>query len=192
MKKSLVIFVFIFFSIFAYAQFGISFSLPEIDVSNLKVGDDIVIPIVVSDRYPDGNMSGNLCVGHSLFFKFDHKLLAWKGTADNPQPGVQNFSPLCPFSMNDWLFNDNGVVQACIWIDPNFSGENFPKGTVLFEYVFTYLGGLKEGESSNLVWTKEAIIEDNKMKEGKSEAITDKLINYDEIGLINGRIFNKK
>ena len=190
MKKYSIVLAFLICTSFVYAQQnGISFGLPRVDVSQLNVGDEIIIPIKVVSKTPNGPVLGSFCIGFDLFFSFDHNLLQWKGSADDPIPGVQNFSPLCSYSTNDWIFNDNGIVQVCLWQDPVYSGEDFPDGTILFEYVFIYKGGLKKGESSPLIWTTEQIVEKGRVKTGKTDAYTDKLAPYEDVVLINGSIY---
>ncbi len=185
------ILVFFLFPPVIFAQYSITFQLPDINVHSMKPGDEIVIPVSIADIYPKGPLKGGRCIGFQLFFEFDHELLAWKGTSDNPLPGVQNFSSFCPYSSADWLFNDNGIDQVALWIDPIYSGEYFPVGTVLFEYIFIYKGGLPEGQTSPLVWSKEEEVVDGRMIRGKTEAYTDQLKLYDSIILRDGAIYNE-
>jgi hypothetical protein len=120
---------------------GFTFGLDDIDLTGLNPGDDVVVPVYAEFMEP-----GYLCIGQDIFIGFDHNYLTWKGTSTNPLPGVQNFHPNLTYSSSDWLFNDNGIEIIVTWLDPTYNGIFFNDGDVLFEYVFTYDGGL-EGSS---------------------------------------------
>ncbi len=138
----------------------ITFGLDDIDISTVGVGEDVVVPVKLVSMEP-----GYGCIGFDLFIGFDHALLTWKGTNPAPLPGVINFNPLFPpYSPADWLFNDGGVEMIVTWQDPTYLGVFFADGDVLFEYVFTYNGGLNPGESSPLIWgTSAETTEANKL-----------------------------
>ncbi len=196
MKKTLLIITaFMLSATFTFAQFDITFGVPDVDISTLNVGDDVIVPVLMVNRTPTG-VPGSMVIGFDLFVGFDHDLLTWKGTNPNPTPGVINFHSYFTggYNPSDWLFNDNGTEMVALWTDPTYLGGDFEDGAVLFEYVFTYEGGLDPGGSSPFTWGISKSLQgdsENKIKmvKGITSAFTDFFAVFDNVYLEDGSIF---
>ena len=191
MKKVLLILTaFMLSGSVTFAQpFDITFGIPDVDVSTLNVGDDVIVPVIMVSRVPTG-VPGSMVIGFDLFIGFDHTYLTWKGTNPAPLTGVQNFHALCPYAPADWLFNDNGTEMVALWQDPSYLGADFEDGAVLFEYIFTYEGGLVG--SSPLLWGwAKSLQGDNQiqMVKGITAAFTDWFMVFDNVYGEDGSIF---
>ena len=183
-----------FQAVFIMAQSTVSsinMELPAIEIRNLNPGDQITVPVIMKNRLPSGQTLGGMCIGFQLFISIDTTVLLWNGTKGTKN-GVVDFHPLCPYSSVDWLFNLNkGGQIACLWQDPKLVGQDFPDDIVLFKLGFTYLGGLKEEQSTPLQWGKEAVIEEGIMLKGKTDAFSSSLKPYDNVILVDGSITRK-
>lgn len=187
MKKIIVIGFFLFaaFNISAAQTYSATIALDKIDISNKKAGDDVIVPVRLVEK------SGGLMAGLQLFIGFDHSKFSWKGTTDNPLPGIKNLNSLMPYMPNVWIFNDNGSQLAASWIDPNLTGIDVANGSVIVEYVFTYKGGLKAGEESPLIWGETFELTDGRATKGATE-MTSELMNNYKLTKINGAFTNLK
>jgi hypothetical protein len=158
-------------------------SIDDVDISDLKPGDDVIVPI----RFVE--ISGGKFLGFQLFVGFDHNILSWKGTAENPLPGIRSLNPKMSFEVSSWIFNDNSNQMAGIWSPPGFDGLEFKGGELILEYIFTYKGGLQPGEVSPLIWGDTFEMTEGIVKKGPTEIVSEKLDNY-VLTLINGSIKN--
>jgi hypothetical protein len=182
------IFVFVLFNIcFFYAGFSqsknVTLSIGEVDIRGLNPGDEIIIPVSLVGK------TDALIGGFTLFINFDHNIMSWKGTLDEPENGVRNVHPKLPLANGWWIFNDNGNQMVALWDDGTFKGINIYDGDLLFEFVFTYKGGLNKGERSNLTWGTIYEVVDGRLVRGITEMYDESVINY-SIKTIDGFIQN--
>jgi hypothetical protein len=144
-------------------------SIDKVDISGLKAGDEISVPVRLV------NMSGEKLLGFQLFVNFDHMLLVWPANIDDPAKGVKNISNELPYSGGGWMFNDNGNQFVALWNDPGLLGINVSDDIILFEIVFIYQGGLLKGTNTVLNWGQTYEIAEDKLVKGPTEM-------YDENG----------
>lgn len=185
MKKIIVlIFLLIAISVVSMSQnYTATVAVGDVNLSKLKPGDDVIVPVKLKEK------SGGLIATFQLFIGFDHSLLTWKGTWENPQPGIKNIHKNMPYSSAAWVINDNGNQMVAVWDDPNFKGVEMKNGDVFFEIIFTYKGGLADGANSVMNWgdTYEDI--EGKLVRGKTEIYDEGLKNF-TLTMINGTIKN--
>ena len=182
---------YIVLGLFLFCLMGIGFSqegkltlsIGEVKVAKLNPGDKVIVPITLN------NESGIKIVGMQLFVGFDHNILTWDGTMSNPTPGIQNFNENCPYSSSEWMFNDNGNQMGALWNEPSISAIAFNGSNILFEYIFTYKGGIGKGETSQLIWGKEYKDMDGRLVLGKTEVYDGDLKPID-INLVDGKLIN--
>lgn len=181
MNKSIIlVFFFVLGSLVSLAQNqSATLAVGEVSVRNLKPGDEVKVPITLKTK------SGGLFAAFQLFISFDHSLLEWKGTWQNPLTGVINIHENTPFDEASWVINDNGNQFVAVWDDPNFNGADLKNGDLFFDIVFIYKGGLAEGSKSIMVWgdTYEDI--NGKLVRGKTEIYDENLKEFD-LTTING------
>jgi hypothetical protein len=158
-------------------------SIDKVSVATCKQGDKIIVPVRLIEK------SDGLISGFQLFIEFDHTLLTWKGTWENPEAGIIKINEATPYNANDWLFNDNSKQVVGIWIDPSFKGVNIKANEVIFEVVFIYNGGLLSGGTSKLSWGRTLEQMDGKVVRGNTEMFSDSL-QYFELELIDGALVN--
>ncbi|MCD4664327.1 MAG: hypothetical protein K8R68_03585 [Bacteroidales bacterium] len=170
MKKHFILLTIFLFNIsFLFSQtYTAKLSIDAINVSELKPGDDIVVPVRLVKK------SGGMIVGFQLFIEFDHSLFSWKGVSESPLPGVINFNKNMLYNPADWLFNDNGNQMVALWNDPKLIGVEMNDGDIFFEYVFTYSGGLNTGDNSVLSWGETFEMENAVVVRGVTEMYSDK------------------
>ena len=183
--KTLIVVVFAVFILntLAYNQtYTATLAIDNVDISNLNQGDEIVIPVKLVKK------SGGKIVGFQLFIEYDHSIITWKGSHENPLNGIINFHMNLPYLKQNWLFNDNGIFLAVSWSDDTSPGIEILDGEILFEYIFTYNGGLNKNEELELVWGTTFQQEEGKVVRGETEMYSDLFDNY-ELTLINGRIW---
>jgi hypothetical protein len=185
MKKSIVLVCMLAsIALFAFSQNNsITLEVGEVRVKNMKPGDDIRVPVILSEK------SGGLLAAFQLFIGFDHSLLTWKGTWENPMPGIININENTPYNETSWVINDNGSQMVAVWDDPNFNGIDMKNGDIFFEVVFTYKGGLAEGASSPMVWGDYYEDVEGKLMKGKTEIYDENLLNFN-LTFINGGLKN--
>jgi hypothetical protein len=159
-------------------------SIDQIDVSLLKPGDELVIPIRLADR------SGGLISGFQFFINYDHTLLRWKGSVEEPLSGIQSFHPLMPYSIEDWLFNETGFQLATSWFDPTFAGVDLRNESIIIEFIFTYQGGLEKDKVSEISFGSEVLLENGRIVKGVTELYSE-LLDYYVLNNENGAIINR-
>jgi hypothetical protein len=177
--------VVVLLSVEAFSQnYSATLAVGEVNVKQLKPGDDLIVPVILKEK------SGGRLATFQLFIGFDHNLLSWKGTWEDPLPGIRNFNVNMPYSSASWVINDNGNQMVAVWDDPNFKGVDMKNGEVFFEIVFTYKGGLTAGAKSILNWgdTYEDI--EGKLVRGKTELYDEDLKNF-TLTTIDGILNNK-
>jgi hypothetical protein len=188
MKKLIVVFSLLFVGIgLSVSQtYNATLAIDEVNISDLKPGDEVIVPVRLVEK------SGGKFIGFQLFVGFDHNVLSWKGTAENPVPGIKTLNPKISFQNSSWIFNDNGNQMAAIWTPPGFDGLEIGNGELLFEYIFTYLGGLNPGDESPLIWGDTFEMTEGRVTKGPTEMVSELVDNY-VLKLINGSIkYNKK
>ena len=174
MKKHFIFLTIFLFNIsFLFSQtYTAKLSIDAINVSELKPGDDIVVPVRLVEK------SGGMIVGFQLFIEFNHSLFSWKGVSESPLPGVINFNKNMLYNASDWLFNDNGNQMVALWNDPKLTGVEMNDGDIFFEYVFTYLGGLNTGDNSVFSWGETFEQESGVVVRGITEMYSEKFDHF--------------
>lgn len=172
--------------IISFATYGQTYTatlaMEEVDISNIEVGEEIVVPIKLVNR------SGGKILGFQFFIEYDHSIITWKGSTEDPLLGVLNFNAKIPYSPDLWLFNDNGTFLAVSYSDnPTSSGVDIPNGEIFFEYIFTYNGGLNKGEKLELVWGTKFEQEEGIVVKGATELYSELLDLY-QLKLIEGSL----
>lgn len=185
MKSYLLLAILVYCTISSsMAQTGsATLTIGKIDISNLKPGDKVKIPLKMT------NFTGGLVLGFQLFVGFDHEFLTWDGTLENPSPGVEKFDKNLPFRPDAWMFNDNASQIVSLWGDPELKGIALPETLIFCNLVFTYKGGLQSGMSSPLTWGDTYKDVDGLLVQGKTEMFDEKTNNY-QLTLINGELVN--
>ncbi len=186
MKKVLLSFIVLLMSAsLAFSQtYNATLAIDNVDVSTLSAGDDVVIPVRLEYMDP-----GGLDIGFQFFIQFDHAILTWKGSNPNPTPGVTNFNPVMPYNSADWAFNDNGTALVVLWNDPTFNGVYMADGEQFFDLIFTYNGGLNQGDSSPLVFqTAKSVSNGGKLVKGPTEMYS-QLFDYFVLTLNQGSVY---
>ena len=185
MKKIIISSFFILFALsFLGAQtYTATLSIGNVDLDGIKPGDDVVVPVKLVKK------SGGLIAGFQFFIEFNHNILSWKGTYQEPLTGVKNLYKNMQYS-SDWLFNDNGNAMVALWTDPKNTGVNMDNNDIFFEYVFTYKGGLSAGSDSPLVWENESLVKDGHAMKGITELYSE-LLDYFVITRENGSVYMK-
>ncbi len=179
MMKKLLVFlsVVMLSSAISIAQpYDMTLSLPDIDVSALNVGDQVVVPLTIDYQEP-----GSLVAGWQLFVGYDDTYLTYSTT--------QNYNSLCA---TGWVVNGQNAQSqwAGVWTDDTFMGVSFPDGSVICEIVFTYQGGLAPGASSPLVWGTSKKVAGNKMAKGETQVIDNVFFMEFDLTLNDGQIVN--
>ncbi|MBM3435304.1 MAG: hypothetical protein FJY07_03690 [Bacteroidetes bacterium] len=171
MKKPVaVILSIVLFGLASYAQkLTATLSIDNVDISGLKAGDEISVPVRLVKK------TSEKLLGFQLFVNFDHKLLMWPANIDDPAKGVKGISEEIPYSGGGWMFNDNGNQFVALWNDPSLLGKEVPSNMILFEMVFIYQGGLMKGTNTVFSWGQTYEIVDDKLAKGPTEM-------YDENG----------
>jgi hypothetical protein len=153
-------------------------------ITDLKAGDEIIIPLRLAEK------SGGLIWGFQFFINYDHTVLAWKGTVENPLTGVKSFNEKIPYSKSDWLFNDTGYQIACSYTGGATSGGvDIKNGEIFLEYIFVYKGGLKRGEFSGINWGRENVLPPEDVFKGITEMYSE-LMDYFELKYNDGEVKN--
>jgi hypothetical protein len=153
--------------------YSATLSIDTIKISALNPGDEIRVPIRFNEK------SGGLIIGFQFFIEFDHSILKWNGTMEKPQNGLIGFNEKMAYNPTDWSFNDNGIQMVALWNDPKFVGVELEKEEVLFQYIFTYLGGLKHGQKSKLTWGETFEQDKGRIIRGPTEMYSDKMDLFD-------------
>jgi hypothetical protein len=167
-----------------FSQSGkVTLSVGEVKVSKLNPGDKVNVPVKLI------NESGVKIVGLQLFVGFDHSILSWDGTMSNPTPGVRNFNAKCPYSSTEWMFNDNGSQMGALWNEASITAIEFDGEFVLFEYVFTYKGGLEKGGASPLSWGATYKDVEGRLVLGKTE-VYDGDLKLIDLNFVDGKLVN--
>lgn len=159
-------------------------TIDKVDISNINIGEEIVVPIRLIDK------TDLKITGFQIFIEFDHNILNWKGTWENPLPGIKEIHKNTPYVESDWLFNDNSNQLVAIWSDPNFNGVDIGKNEIFFEIVFIYKGGLEKDYESPLTWGDKYEQKEGIVVRGPTELYDEDLQKFD-VTLINGAISNK-
>ena len=183
MKKIIIFSAFLFwcFNITVSQTYTATLAIDDIEVKELKPGDDVIVPVKLAEK------SGGLVAGFQLFIGYDHSVFSWKGTTQDPLPGINAVHQNCKYSAGDWIFNDNGNQFVAIWIDPALTGVQINKGEVIGEFVFTYQGGLQPGDKSPLIWGNSFELNEGVVVKGPTE-VTSELIDIFVLTFINGSI----
>lgn len=183
MKKILIVSALILwcFNLSIAQTYTATLAIDDVVVQDLKPGDDVIVPVKLVEK------SGGLIAGFQLFIGYDHTLFTWKGTTDDPLPGIRSVHPNCKYSPGDWIFNDNGNQFVAIWIDPALSGVQINNGDIIGEFVFKYNGGLNPGDKSLLIWGDAFELNEGVVVKGPTE-LTSELIDIFVLKFINGSI----
>lgn len=183
MNKYLIGLLFTVLMIQVSSQGVITLSIDKIDISKKKAGDKIIVPLHLN------NESGIKIMGFQFFVGFDHSLMSWDGTYENPLPGATNFNEKMPVESGDWLFNDNGNQVVVLWNERSLKGVEINGKHTIVELIFTYKGGLKAGEKSPLVWGETMKDVDGKLVLGKTEMYNEEIKSMD-LKLVSGEVVN--
>ena len=185
MKKYVILsLLFLTMIIPGFSQEGkLTISIGDVKLTKLNSGDKVIVPVTLN------NESGIKIVGMQLFVGFDHNILSWDGTMSNPSPGVRNFNEKCPYSSTEWMFNDNGSQMGALWNEASITAIEFDGTHVLFEYVFTYKGGLAKGATSPLSWGAAYKDVEGRLVLGKTEVYDGDLKTID-LNLVDGKLIN--
>jgi len=181
--KQYIILLIVFLTVrFGFTQtYTATLSIDTVKVERLKNGDEITIPVRLKKK------SGGLLLGFQFFINFNHSILKWRGTNENPQDGVINFNKSMLYSPSDWVFNDNGNQFVALWNDPKLVGVRVNNDIVLFEIKFIYKGEGNNDYMLPLTWGTTFETEDNKVIKGPTEMYSEKA-DYYELELINGAL----
>ncbi len=185
--KRLIIFGVVLCLSILYSQaqtYSATISVENVNIKGKVPGDDVIVPVRLIER------SGGLIAALQLFIGFDHSMFSWKGTVEDPLPGIKELNPAMPYIPNVWIFNDNGSQMAASWIDPQYTGISIGNDEIIVEFIFTYKGGLKEGEQSPLIWGETFEITDGRATKGATE-LTSELMDNFQLTKINGAFINK-
>jgi hypothetical protein len=125
--KRILLFIIVALSMnFAKAQVTVALgSALEVDA-----GTKVHIPVIVTGL---NAATGGVPIIAAEFHVFYNNLNVEYDT-------TANFSPITPSS--EWSFGSSGTEYGTTWIDNNLMPVSFPDGTVLFEIVFDYKGGI--------------------------------------------------
>ena len=150
----LIIIIFLLSTGIAVSQtFDATIAIDDVDVTNILPGDDVIIPIRLEYMEPGGGL-----IVIDLFIEYDHTILTWKGTTEDPLPGVTNFNPVMPYSPADWYFADDSTAVYSSWACPTFCWVNIPDGEQFFDLIFTYNGGLGLQDSSFITFQEQTYL----------------------------------
>lgn len=128
---------------FLLAQNKCTLKIGDLDMTGLKSGDPISIP--VSMPQVDG-----VVTGWEFYILFDNTVFSWE-----PDAFLANKTHLFKGS---WFENINlkvhpGMDQfAANWLDPEFIGIVIPPDEILFTLELIYNGGLKPGDDLKIIW----------------------------------------
>jgi hypothetical protein len=186
MKKLVTLGLFvIFLSHYSVSQtYTATIEIEKVRIDGLKAGDEIIIPLRLVEK------SGGLIWGFQFFINYDHSVLTWKGTVENPLSGVKGFNDKIPYSKSDWLFNDTGYQIACSYTGgATSSGVDIRNGEIFLEYIFVYKGNLKKGEFSGINWGRENVLPPEDVFKGITEMYSE-LMDYFELKYNDGEIRN--
>lgn len=172
----------------AFAQ-TVTLSFPEIDVSSLTGGEEILVPITVSDIAPAGSMISTF----QLSVRTEDAYLTWNGTNTAPAGGVPFVHPnLTPLGA-DWLWNNNFPNElAYSWTDNSFIAPALvAPGEVLMTLSYTYVGGLPSGVSSEITigFDKKMNTDGNQMAKITSEMYDENFVAY-AMTIVPGHLTN--
>lgn len=182
MKKVLLFIVMLVSASMIFAQ-TLTMKIGDVDLTGVPVGGDVIIPITIPE-INDGTV-----YTMQFFIGFDHTLFTWKGSFANPLTGIQNFHPNFPYGTPNgaWFFNDNGTELVTLWDDAsNF--HTMPSPGYWYEMIFTYNGGLLEGQSAAFVWGTSGKDVGGKLVKGTTE-VYDQNFNQYALTLQNGSAF---
>lgn len=180
MKKVVLLVSLLMLAFACIAQnYTATIAIGEVDISKLEPGDDVIVPVKFIEK------SGGKITTFQLFIGFDHSILQWKGTWEEPQPGIINVHKNMPYNNTSWLFNDNGNQMVALWEDLNLVGIDIENGSIFFEIVFTYKGGVSAGMTSDFIWGDFYEEVNGNYVNGKTE-IWDENVNSFNLTMING------
>ncbi len=186
MKKNFIIIILVSLGVTLFSQtYTATLSLDSINVKGYNPGDEIIVPVKIK------NKSGGMLLGFQFYIGFDHNVLQWKGSMENPVTGIVNFNEKMPYNPNDWTFNDNGNQLVVLWNDPKLVGIPIGDNDIhIISIIFTYKGGIERGGCSELVWGQSVEIENGRIKRGKTEMYSEKT-DYYKLTLNNSCIYKE-
>ncbi|MCD4790657.1 MAG: T9SS type A sorting domain-containing protein [Bacteroidales bacterium] len=186
--KKVLLFICLMFSVNFMFATNAEISMPDIDVTGLNAGDEVLVPITID------NIS-NLLTGFQFFIETEDVYLTWNGSTTVPGPGVNYIHPNLTSLGPDWLWNDFGGTMnqmAFSWVDPTWMGITITPGDVLITLSYTYNGGLvNPGDFSPIVFgtSKSLNPEGNKLTKGVCELYDEFFGVYVLDVITNGSIF---
>jgi hypothetical protein len=185
MRKKIILglFISLFVNIVIAQTYNATIAIEEVNVSGSMAGEDIIVPVRLVE------ISGGLIMGFQFYIEFDHSVLTWKGSSNDPLTGIAKIPKDLPYDPADWVFNDNGSQIAAIYMDNDLKGYAARNGELFFELIFTYNGGLGQGNSTPLIWGEVAEIKDGMVLKGETKMASEKL-DYYILKKINGLVIN--
>ncbi|MBK6964157.1 MAG: hypothetical protein IPH20_09465 [Bacteroidales bacterium] len=126
MKKTILMIIVAFSMSYARAQVTVALG----SALEVESGTKVSIPLTVTGL---DAANGGIPIIAAEFHVFYSNLNAEYDT-------TSNFSGITPAS--EWSFGSSGTEYGTSWIDDNLLPVSFPDGTVLFEIVFDYFGGI--------------------------------------------------
>jgi hypothetical protein len=156
--------------------------IDDVDLKKNAIGEDVIIPIRLIEK------SGGLFSILQFYIDYDHALLRWKGSYQNPLPGINKFHINMSYTQESWAFNDNGYEVIALWNDPKFQGVNVETNEVMIELIFTIVDKLALGNTSTISFsTKNEYIEGRQVR-GVTEIIDETSINSFQLSTRSGII----